>query len=56
MKITLDSYDRDILKVLQEDSSISNLDLSKKIGLSTSACLTRTKNLKESGIISNLQQ
>lgn len=52
MKFTLDNYDKDILKELQEDSSISNLDLSKKIGLSTSACLARTKNLKESGIIS----
>lgn len=52
MKITLDNYDREILKVLQDDSSISNLELSKKIGLSASACLSRTKNLKESGIIS----
>lgn len=52
MKITLDNYDREILKVLQEDSSISNLELSKKIGLSASACLSRTKNLKESGVIS----
>lgn len=47
----LDSYDKAILKALQEDSSISNLDLSKLIGLSTSACLTRTKNLKELGVI-----
>jgi Lrp/AsnC family leucine-responsive transcriptional regulator len=48
---TLDSYDKAILSALQKDSSISNLDLSKLIGLSTSACLTRTKNLKELGII-----
>ncbi|AJQ25399.1 MULTISPECIES: Lrp/AsnC family transcriptional regulator [Pelosinus] len=47
----LDSYDRAILSALQKDSSISNLDLSKLIGLSTSACLTRTKNLKELGVI-----
>ncbi|MEN6565366.1 MAG: Lrp/AsnC family transcriptional regulator [Veillonellales bacterium] len=49
--ITLDNYDKAILKALQKDSSISNLDLSKLIGLSTSACLARTKNLKELGVI-----
>ncbi len=47
----LDQYDRAILNALQKDSSISNLDLSKLIGLSASACLARTKNLKESGVI-----
>lgn len=49
--MTFDSYDKAILRELQKDSSISNLDLSKMIGLSTSACLTRTKNLKELGVI-----
>jgi len=49
--MTLDSYDKAILSALQKDSSISNLDLSKLIGLSASACLTRTKNLKELGVI-----
>lgn len=49
--ITLDEYDKAILRALQEDSSISNLDLSKMIGLSASACLARTKNLKELGVI-----
>ncbi|SFL50531.1 Lrp/AsnC family transcriptional regulator [Pelosinus propionicus] len=49
--MTLDRYDRAILNALQKDSSISNLDLSKLIGLSTSACLARTKNLKELGVI-----
>lgn len=51
MAIILDNMDKAILKELQEDSSISNLDLSKKIGLSPSACLARTKNLVETGII-----
>lgn len=49
--IVLDNYDKAILKALQEDSSISNLDLSKLIGLSPSACLARTRNLKELGVI-----
>lgn len=51
MEITLDNHDKLIIHALQEDSSISNLDLSKLIGLSPSACLARTKNLKELGII-----
>jgi Transcriptional regulators len=51
MTISLDNYDKAILRELQQDASISNLDLSKKIGLSASACLARTKNLVESGVI-----
>ncbi len=51
MAIVLDDYDKAILRELQEDASISNLNLSKKIGLSPSACLARTKNLVETGII-----
>lgn len=51
MNITLDHYDKAIIHALQEDSSISNLELSKSIGLSPSACLARTKNLRELGVI-----
>lgn len=51
MALILDDYDKSILRELQEDASISNLNLSKKIGLSPSACLARTKNLLETGII-----
>ena len=51
MDFSIDNSDRAILRELQTDASISNLELSKKIGLSPSACLTRTKNLKEAGII-----
>ena len=49
--ISLDNSDKAILRELQADASISNLELCKKIGLSPSACLTRTKNLRESGVI-----
>lgn len=51
MAVALDNKDKSILRELQEDASISNLDLSKKIGLSPSACLARTKNLVETGVI-----
>lgn len=51
MENALDHYDKAIIYALQEDSSISNLELSKAIGLSPSACLARTKNLREQGVI-----
>jgi Lrp/AsnC family transcriptional regulator, leucine-responsive regulatory protein len=49
--MNLDECDKAILRELQTDASISNLTLSKKIGLSPSACLARTKALVESGVI-----
>lgn len=51
MVLDFDNYDKEIINILQSDSSISNIELSKKIGLSPSACLGRTKRLKELGII-----
>ena len=39
MGVALDSYDKAILEHLQRDSSISNLELSKQIGLSPSCLL-----------------
>ena len=43
--INLDEFDKKIIKYLQEDASISNIELSKKIGLAPSSCLLRVKNL-----------
>ncbi len=51
MVLDFDNYDKEIINILQSDSSISNIELSKKIGLSPSACLGRTKSLVELGII-----
>ena len=47
----LDKTDLKILKLLQENSKITNLDLSKKIGLSPAPTLERVKKLEQSGII-----
>jgi Lrp/AsnC family leucine-responsive transcriptional regulator len=47
----LDKIDRKLISLLQEDSTISNFDLSQEIGLSPSACLSRTKRLKKLGVI-----
>ena len=47
----LDIIDLKILKALQEDGRISNLDLSNKIGLSPAPTLERVKKLERSEII-----
>lgn len=47
----LDKTDLKILKILQENSKITNLDLSKKIGLSPAPTLERVKKLETSGYI-----
>jgi len=47
----LDPIDLKILKILQANSKITNLDLSKKIGLSPAPTLERVKKLEHSGII-----
>jgi DNA-binding Lrp family transcriptional regulator len=47
----LDAIDLKILKLLQENSKITNLELSKQIGLSPAPTLERVKKLEQSGII-----
>lgn len=47
----LDKTDRKILKALQENGSISNLELADTVGLSASPCSRRVKALEESGFI-----
>ena len=47
----LDKIDLKILKILQENSKITNLDLSKKIGLSPAPTLERVKKLEQNEII-----
>ena len=49
--IALDSTDRKILDVLQDNARISNIKLSEKINLSQSQCLRRLRQLEESGVI-----
>lgn len=47
----LDSIDLKILKILQEDGKITNLQLSKDIGLSPAPTLERVKKLESSGFV-----
>ena len=51
MPTTLDAIDRRILRTLQKNGRISNVDLANEVGLSPSPCLRRVKLLEESGVI-----
>jgi Lrp/AsnC family transcriptional regulator, leucine-responsive regulatory protein len=48
---SLDSTDRKILAVLQEDGRISLADLATRVALSSSPCLRRIRRLERAGII-----
>lgn len=48
----LDDIDRRILRELQKNGRLQNIDLAKRVGLSPSPCLRRVKLLEEAGIIS----
>ncbi|WP_438957646.1 Lrp/AsnC family transcriptional regulator [Porticoccus sp.] len=47
----LDSYDRAILRKLQQEGRISNQDLAEEVNLSPSPCLRRVRRLEEEGVI-----
>ena len=48
----LDDRDRAILRLLQQDGRLTNLELANRINLSPSACLRRVKLLEDRGLIS----
>ena len=50
--MALDCYDRNILKALQRDGRISNVELAQSVQLAESACLRRVRALEQSGYIS----
>ncbi|NVK55164.1 MAG: Lrp/AsnC family transcriptional regulator [Alteromonadaceae bacterium] len=47
----LDKFDREILRVLQLNATISMADLSQQVGLSHTPCWRRVKRLESEGII-----
>jgi DNA-binding Lrp family transcriptional regulator len=47
----LDAIDRQILRELQKDSAITNVELARRVHLSPSPCLTRVKALEAAGVI-----
>lgn len=48
----MDRLDVKILKLLQANGRMSNLELATKVGLSPTPCIRRVKRLEEQGIIS----
>ncbi|WP_394261736.1 Lrp/AsnC family transcriptional regulator [Moraxella boevrei] len=51
----LDNIDIKILKILQENARISNLELAEMVNLSPTPCARRVKILEETGVISDYQ-
>ncbi len=51
MKVRLDLIDWKILKELQADGRMTNVELARRVGISAPPCLRRVRALEESGII-----
>lgn len=49
--MSLDRIDRKILRALQVNGRISNVELSQTVGLSPTPCLERVKKLERAGVI-----
>ena len=47
----IDMIDRAIMRALQENGRLSNVQLAEQVGLSESACLRRVRQLEQSDII-----
>ncbi|MEC9101184.1 MAG: Lrp/AsnC family transcriptional regulator, partial [Pseudomonadota bacterium] len=47
----MDNMDLKILRVLQEDSSLSVTEVAQRVGLSTSPCWKRINKLQTDGVI-----
>ena len=47
----LDAIDLQILKLLQEDGRMSNVEISTQVGLSAPPCLRRIRALEDVGLI-----
>jgi DNA-binding Lrp family transcriptional regulator len=51
LKADLDAIDWKILQQLQENGRITNVELSRRVGISAPPCLRRVKRLEDAGII-----
>lgn len=47
----IDAIDLQLLGVLQDDASLSNLQLAARVGISPATCLRRVRRLQDSGLI-----
>ncbi|MGE7368114.1 Lrp/AsnC family transcriptional regulator [Neorhizobium sp. NPDC001467] len=51
IRVELDSIDLKILRELQADGRMTNVELADRVGISAPPCLRRVRKLEESGII-----
>lgn len=51
LKADLDAIDWKILRELQRDGRMTNVELSQRVGISAPPCLRRVRRLEETGII-----
>jgi len=51
MSDSLDSIDRHILRELQDDGRITNVELARRVGISAPPCLRRVRTLEQAGYI-----
>ncbi|MEI5680857.1 MULTISPECIES: Lrp/AsnC family transcriptional regulator [unclassified Mesorhizobium] len=51
LKADLDAIDWKILRELQDEGRMTNVELSRRVGISAPPCLRRVKRLEDSGII-----
>src|SRR5690606_15945981 len=51
LRADLDAIDWKILRELQNNGRITNVELSSRVGISAPPCLRRVKRLEESGVI-----
>lgn len=51
MKLRLDDIDWNILKELQSDGRMTNVELARRVGISAPPCLRRVRALEEAGVI-----
>ena len=55
MRADLDSVDLKILRELQRDGRMTNVELAERVGISAPPCLRRVRRLEEAGIIEGYQ-
>ena len=51
LKADLDAIDWKILRELQDDGRMTNVELSRRVGISAPPCLRRLKRLEDTGVI-----
>ncbi len=49
--MSIDSKSQEILRILEAEGRISNIELAERVALSPSACLRRVQELERSGVI-----